>query len=212
VRRFIVASLVLLSLIVLLGFGSRNVKVRITATVSSDGKLYSGSSVQEYRCRKSLPIMSATSRCDINGEAVVVDVPGRGSLFLVFDVPKKRSRTAMVWSVLGPVTSDPMGASNEDLPERWFLDVDHMPMMVRFADPADPFSVREVDPGYLPSEMGAGVRLISVEVQKSKEKVTFGKVEKAIPWIASPGFSFYRNSSENPLSETLTPSRFISKD
>jgi hypothetical protein len=87
-----------------------------------------------------------------------------------------------------------------------------MPMMVRFADPADPFSVREVDPGYLPSEMGAGVRLISVEVQKSKEKVTFGKVEKVIPWVRDPEFDFYRNASQNPLAETFSRSTFVSRD
>jgi len=189
-----------------------NVRVKLTATVSSDGRVYTGSSVQAYRCRKSTGIMNDLSDCYIKGEAVVVDIPRHGSLFLVFDVPNKQSRTEMVRSVLEPVSSDPMRASNDDLPAQWSLTVDQMPMIVRFKNQSDPFSVTEVDPGNLSSELGAGVSLSSVEVQKTSENLTFGSVEKAIPWIGNAQFSFYRNSSENPLSETLTTSTFISRD
>jgi hypothetical protein len=211
-RRFILASLALVPLIALSGCGRGDVKVRITATVSSDGKLYSGSSVQEYRCAKSTGIMSATSTCDINGEAVVVDVPGHGHLFLVFDKPDRQSQTEMVRSVLRGGTSDPMGARQDELATKWSLAYDQMPMMVRFKDQADPFSVTQVDPVNLSAEMGPGVNLVSVEMQKSSERVTFGDIEKVIPWIVDPDFSFYRSSRENPLSETFTRSTFISRD
>lgn len=211
--RSVFAFLFLIPMVALSGCQQRSdVKVRLTATVSSDGKLYSGSSVQAYRCRKSTGIMNDLSDCLIDGEAVVVDIPQHGNLFLVFDVPLKRSRAEMVRSLLTPVSADPMRVSNDDLPAQWFLTEDQMPMMVTFKDPRNPFSVTLVDPKNLSGKMGPGVSLTSVKVQKSSEDVTFGKVENVIPWIRNPKFDFYRNSPENPLSETLTPSRFVSRD
>ena len=205
-------SLILVPVIGLSACSGGGVTVKMTAKVVSEGKIYSGSSVQRYRCRKSLPIMDATPTCDINGEAVVVDIPGHGHLFLVFDAPGRQSRTEMVHLVLRGGTSSSMEARQDELATSWSLEYGQMPLMVRFKNPADPFSVTQVDPANLSAEMGAAISLLSVDMQKSDERVTFGKVEKIIPWIADPKFSFYRSSTENPLSEILTTKAFISKD
>jgi hypothetical protein len=156
--------------------------------------------------------MNDLSDCKIKGEAVVVEIPHHRSLFLVFDAPGKRSQAEMVRSLLAPVSADPLQAWNYDLPARWRLTDEYIPLMVTFKDQSDPFSVTKVDPGNLSRELGPGVRLTSVDVQKTNDHVTFGKVEKAIPWIKDPKFDFHRNSSENRLSQTLTTLDFISRN
>lgn len=92
-------------------------RVRMTATVESNGVRYSGSSVQEYLCTPSTHLMNDLDKCSVRGEAVVVDIKGKGLLFLIFDMPGARSITEMPRSVLGAASSDPLHATNAALPK-----------------------------------------------------------------------------------------------
>ncbi len=173
--------------------GCRHVtRVKMAATIHAGNKAYVGSSVQEYSCRKSTHIMNDLDECRIRGEAVVVDVPGDGPVFLIFNYPGAHSHTAMVQEVLNRVSGGiPFDVTNKDLPESWPLSTDQMPMMVRFDNIKDPTSVQQVDPNHLQATFGRDVSDIRVMVEKTSAPVTFGRMERIIPWISNRGNPFH---------------------
>lgn len=61
------------------------------------------------------------------------------------------------------------------------------PLFVTFDDPADPASVRRVDPGDLAASFGPGVSLTAVTLAITEEAVTDGRVEAVLPWLESIG-------------------------
>lgn len=186
-------------------------RVRMTATVESDGVRYSGSSVQEYLCTPSTHLMNDLDKCSVRGEAVVVDIKGKGLLFLIFDMPGARSITEMPRSVLGAVTSDPLHATNATLPKHWALQVDQMPLMVKFRDINDGYTVQQVDPEHLEASFGPNVKLVSVEVETTDAPITKGVIQRYIPWVMLKKDPFYKITITNQFSQTLSQSRFTSE-
>jgi hypothetical protein len=187
-------------------------RVKLEVIVEDDGKTYRGSSVQQYSCRESTHIMSDSAHCSIKGEAVVVKIGDKGDLFMVIDHPNARSGTTMVWSILGAVSKNPMTANNSTLPKSWSLRTEQMPLMVRFSNPSDAYSVVAVDPDDLDKSFGSGVRLVSVNVSTTSDPVEYGNVERQLPWIFDRPNPFQRNTGENPLSENFAYTTFISGD
>ena len=62
------------------------------------------------------------------------------------------------------------------------------PLMVTFADIADPASVKLVNPNDLAASFGPGVRLKSVTLEVTNEPVTAGRLETVLPWILTARF------------------------
>jgi len=153
--------------------------------------------------------------CEIRGEAVVVDVKQHGYIFLVFDSPRRHSRTAMVTRLLSAATASPYTASNRDLPIKWSLNSDQMPRIIRFENISDPYSAQDIGPEAFADGLGARGATIYVEVEKTKSDVSFGSVASAIPWVKNPKDPFYnetyRDMKEvNPVSQSLSIYDFIS--
>jgi|GEM_PF-2159388 len=187
-------------------------RVKLEVVIDDNGKIYRGSSIQQYACRQSTHIMSDSANCYITGEAVVVKIGEKGDLFMVFDKPGARSSTEMVWSVLGAVSDSPMTATNSTLPKSWTLRPDQMPLMVRFRDPSDAYSVEAVDPVHFDASFGKGVALVSVSVETTDEPIQYGIVERELPWIYSNPSPFQVWPSRQPinrLAETLGYTSFI---
>lgn len=98
------------------------------------------------------------------------------------------------------------------------------PLMVTFADIADPASMKLVEPDDLAASFGPGVRLKSVTLEVTDKPVTEGKVEERLHWLVPAGserFSIVplRNrpqttapSNELRLEERLPLSAFLSLD
>ena len=59
---------------------------------------------------------------------------------------------------------------------------DRLPMLVRFADIADPKTVERVDPENLAASFGAGYALQRVVVEETDDPVTSG-IEKRLRWL-----------------------------
>ena len=182
---------------------------RISATVDANGTLYTGSSVQRFRCHEGGGIWGSmdVSQCTVKGEAVVVDLKDRGALFLVFKGPHG-DMSSMVRSVLR------MGAGGvpPNPPPRWQLAPDEMPMMVTFRNLSDPKSVLEADPSDLSKTFGPGVSLDSVIVETTDDSVTWGKVYTALPWLKNIGDRMLDGrfgTSTNETSSRLQKSDFI---
>jgi hypothetical protein len=54
-----------------------------------------------------------------------------------------------------------MTANNATLPASWSLKPDQMPLMLRFLNPGDAYTVEDVPPEQFEAAYGAGVKLIS---------------------------------------------------
>ena len=182
--------------------------VLLTVAVESDGKTYTGSSVQEFTCLDRFWIM--TPGCETKGEAVVVDIKGRGYLFVTMDLSDGRFHNSYGEAILGTASSDPLGATNKTLPQKWTIKSEQMPLMVKFADLNDAYSVAKVDPDDLANSYGEGVRLSNLTVETTSDKIAWGKVEAILPWIYDEESHFQRNSTQNRLSENLSRYDFVS--
>jgi len=102
---------------------------RVSMTVDVNGTSYTGSSVQRFRCHEGGGIFGGldVSQCTVKGEAVVVDLKDRGSLFLVFKGPHG-DMSSMVRSMLRTGA----GGMPPNLPPRWQLAISEIPMMVTY--------------------------------------------------------------------------------
>ena len=63
-----------------------------------------------------------------------------------------------------------------ELPEDW------LPDLVTFDHPAEPTTIREVDPHDLAASFGPGVRLHRALIEITNEPITQGRIEKVLPW------------------------------
>lgn len=183
-------------------------RTRITVTVESDGKTYTGSSVQEFKCRDRLWIM--TPGCDTKGEALLVDIQGRGYLFVTMNLSDGRFHNTYGEAILGTASPDRWGATNKTLPPKWTLTSEQMPLMVKFTDLNDAQSVKIVDPNDLTKSYGDGVRLSSLIVETTSDKITWGTIKTVLPWINDEKNHFYSLHSENELAQNLSQYDFVS--
>jgi len=154
-------------------------KIRVTGRVLVNGKLYEGSSVQEYRCTKGGGLLGSmnVARCRVRGEAVAVDMGDRGTLFITL---KNNADTKSTFDRM-------MRAKPYLISRSWPLPADSIPLMVMFRDKADPMSVVKVSPSHLEAAFGPGVRLEAVRVSYSSSFVTHGRIEERLQWLKRVG-------------------------
>jgi len=120
-----------------------------------------------------------------SGEATVVEIaPGRYLFALIGETSKYIAQYTF---------HDQFGISRADyrklLPEiekfRGTADVPRAryPLLVTFADIADPKTIQKVDPDNLPASFGPGVSLKRIALEITDEKVTKGVIGKLLPWL-----------------------------
>ena len=187
---------------------SAEVHYRVTVKVDDRGITRSGSSVWAFRLTKSgLPLASPYNP-SFRGEAVVVELPGRGTLFaLVKSVgmypenlfgdlrrpqagpPRFSDRVQDLRHIKGMVGAS---ATLDCINPPW-IGV-RCPTLVRFRDISDPKTIEVVDPADLAASFGPNIRLKSVTVQITDDPVTTG-IEKLLPSFGpETGFdTWYRN-------------------
>ena len=184
-------------------FPSDRLRQRITVEVETPAGLRSGSSVVETEVQegKSWGDASGTS-FTLKGEAVAVDLPGGRTLLALLrgasdtqdDPTTYQTRlfyealnAGAAASVAVPIDGlDVMQARaaakranvSLTLPEKLY------PMLVVFADIADPKSVQRVDPANLAAEFGPGVRLKRIIVEVTDDDVTTGGLKK-LSWLST---------------------------
>ena len=169
------------------GAGYESYKYKITVNVEANGKTYSGSSVQ-FQSTTTSPdwisnILLPETRC--KGEAVVVNVDGK-YLFLLFnynidDDPNYQDgyspwQVNDVWET-GKVKSGDY--------------TDYRYRFVTFTNVNDPYTVKAVMKDNIEQYFGEGAKITSIEVQRTFKPVSYGQVEKVIPWITE-GITSYK--------------------
>lgn len=161
-------------------------RYRLSATVQRGGRNYTGSSVVEIIRVKLNAQVSGTSR----GEAVVVDIPGVGTLFLLlrgkgedvdwpYAVPhlafaSRLGTRSMTDSEALDKLTRMQGVSAALSPELY-------PTLVSFADIQNPGSVYEVDASHVTKGFGGDARLVDISIAFTDDAVTSG-IERHLPW------------------------------
>jgi len=161
-------------------------RYRLTVAVETPEGIREGSAVREAWASASsirIGLPESTSKTNIRGEAVVVDLGERGVLFALID-----------WDSCRGVSETFPYTAAKGIPDRirHFKNLEpglkaeltrkHWPQMVTFADQEDPKSVKPVDPDDLAATFGEGVKLKGITVEITDEPVTWG-IDKRLPWL-----------------------------
>ena len=160
------------------GAGYESYKYKITVNVEANGKTYSGSSVQ-FQSTTTSPdwissiLLSETKR---KGEAVVVNVDGK-YLFLLWNYSVNRNSNYQDgWK---PWKLADIWEHGTDVDKGY---AEYRYPFVTFTDISDPLTVKQVTEENF-GQYFMGGKITSIEVQKTNEPVTYGQVEKVIPWM-----------------------------
>ena len=183
-------------------------RYRLTVNVEVAGKIYSGTTVQQTIFHEqALPTIDTSSERSL-GEAVVVDVGRRGYLFLLENLSldglvehqgiNRRFTYEKSWNI-----------SEEWLakfPFATFTDINNP----RTAKEVHPFeyeyyelknypnnqqeSIKRIGKPNFQEIFGSDAKLVSVTVTPTREPITWGQVEKVIPWIRDDINSYNKNT------------------
>jgi hypothetical protein len=165
----------------------------MTVTVETPAGEMSGSSVSAVSWREHLIKTDGMGwSYSLTGEAVVVEVaPGR----YLFALLTGAGTTEYMGSV---AAASIIGAEGRVISAKLFGEVEakrgraagvilvpeqQYPLMVTFADLAEPASVKLVDPNDIAATFGPGVRLKAVTLEVTDEPVTEGRVKAVLGWL-----------------------------
>lgn len=176
---------------------SAEVRYRVTVEVNDRGIVRSGSSVWAFTLSKSVLPLASAYNPSFRGEAVAVDLPGRGTLFALLSETGKMYPENLFGDFRRPRSGPPRFANRvEDL--RYIAGLigtsadlncesppwpgEQCPPMVHFRDIGKPHTVEEVKVDGLISAFGGGVRLNRVKIEITDDEVTTG-ISKRIDWL-----------------------------
>lgn len=195
-----VKVLLLVVAVFALGYGlysylvpSVTVRYRLTLEADVAGQSAVGSGVIEVTNEDNQRLFGSLGGLggEINGQAVILDLGGRGSLFALLHGPgelrEDKTYPMRVLFYAFPTLINPQEylaglrklkaqQPTADLP------FDLLPMLVRFRDLNDPTSVEQVQPNDLAAAFGPGVQLKKATIAITDDPVTTG-IEHKLPWL-----------------------------
>lgn len=192
--RWLTGLLILGSLLTGCGSLSETIRYRLTINVEVDGKLVSGSGVIQVKQADTRGLFGSMGGFgnEVSGEAIVVDLGPHGVLFALLHGPKAGygDLGGPAWMLfhafadLLKIETDPlpqMRLLREHHPRR-VLEVDEIPMLVKFRDLDDPKSVEQIEPGNLAATFGSGIALRDAVIEVTEAPLTTG-IEVKLPWL-----------------------------
>ena len=193
-------SLVLFSAIAMFGLTgcgrSYTYNYKLTVSVADHGSVRTSSNV--VRVREIVASTGSVERPRLCGEANVVSLGSGRHLFALLNGPPHdpivgkalwdRTPTILLLQRIGlPLEHGwQTDVGIKELPERRdrvILEPVEMPEFVAFQDEQDPTTIRRVNPDNLTGMFGAGVKLMRVTLEPTKEEPTRGTVERALNWF-----------------------------
>lgn len=172
-------------------FGGNSYRFRMTVEVETPDGVKTGSSVYEVDTEKKSTFMTGNDRSkSLKGEAVAVDLPSGRTLFALLKTAnsKRDDLALMSMAALDPafrndwIESAGRISSSDGITSPAEVRAADYPLLVTFADPADPTSVQRVDPANLAASFGPGVTLKRITVEVTNDPVTTG-IEKRLGWL-----------------------------
>lgn len=206
--------------------GGYNLKYRFTVNLLVEGRRVTESAVRTFGFHEGYAWAQGldVDPYRTNGDAVVVDLGRRGLLIATlaaraFDHTQQSWYVAAdPWIPLGPYLRAFGGYGpnwRRSSGNAVVLKASEYPLLVTFADPTRPTTVRQVDPQNLAATFGAGVALESMAVTPSHGLMTTGFVERRLPWVRT--LVSYKtldgglNGASHALSDNLNPRHFTTR-
>lgn len=176
----------------------RAVHYRLDVTFEVDGVPVTGSGVQKFFIiRDRVPLSPGVLNTWTYGEAVIVDLPGKKSVYALMTTARddgsysggpgafdflviracnlqeknKRSGASSLVRLVGGLS----GTCQVPLQD--------IPLMVSFENETDPTSVQRVFPDHPESTLGGNVKFLKASITITHQKVTTG-IEQRLPWLA----------------------------
>lgn len=200
--------------------GGSGYRFKMTVEVGTPDGVKTGSSVYEVWAESNSKLLPEERSRDwgVNGEAVAVDLPGGRTLFALLKTlnGRREDLALMSMAALDPlfkndvVESAQRIASGDGITSPAEVRAADYPLLVTFADPADPTSVQRVDPANLAASFGPGVTLKRITVEVTKDPVTTG-IEKRLGWLPKHrniSFAGNRYTVDNSLADNLRMGSF----
>lgn len=165
------------------------IRYRMTLTASVDEKPTQGSGVVAVEYIKPPDWLLDSPNVDaiVRGEAVMLDMGKRGKLFALLCAgsdPRTgpKSLVPHLWG-RNAIISAKDTAWLRGLSGSKSVDLNELPLLVRFRDSNDPNSVEQVDPNDLEASFGSGAKLLNATIEITNEPVTSG-LHNALPWLS----------------------------
>jgi hypothetical protein len=156
----------------------------------------------------------------VNGQAVIIELPGGRTLYALLtgnngDVNYgARIADRAMGGDGGRVRGWPAPVElYPSAPDRGVFKItDPVPMLVTFADPHDPKSIRRVDPANLAASFGPGVRLRSIRIAVTGASTSKG-IQSLLPWLETQRGSLGYDGRLHPDRPELdvTPKAFVQR-
>jgi hypothetical protein len=206
------------------GEPSATVRYRVIATAEVDGQRVEGSTVMEVtyqRVKHSL--IGAGGATKLYGEALILDLKGRGTVFILPVEHQKKTvlgqiyefgikQTFGVQNSIGGLEDEDFARLRQAKGRKPFSP--RLPAFVAFRDEKIPNTIYEVDPQHMGSAF-PGVRFISLDIEITDAPVT-KVLKQRLPWLASSTELFDRDPpgkqrpyKDQPLGYKITSDHFF---
>ena len=167
-----------------LGFASHSWHQKMMVEVEVGDQRYAGSSVVEMSVfgHPEIPMVHGVRNLELEGEAVVVELPSNRYLFALLTYNAFLARDVFKDLIIEAVHApgERWAGALSRLRETRVIDPKHYPLLVTFTDLTDPKTVQKVDPDNLAATFGPGVELKRITLEITDEPVTEGKVESLL--------------------------------
>jgi hypothetical protein len=183
-KRFVVMITLILSCVLAACSPSVTEKIRVTVTIEDNGKLYTGTAVQQWTCWETDDRWGgmAIGGCRLNAEAIPIKIGEKGWVFMLLAGNEQDGFRAPYYP--GAIQAGRLKA-NAQLP--WSVPFDKAPVFVRFRDLKDRTTAELVRPNAFSEAFGNGVALVSINCEVTNDWLTRGKVRKLLPWLDELG-------------------------
>lgn len=197
-RRSLLASLTALPLAGCESGEKVKVRYRAIASLEADGRPFQASTVMEvHYARVTNSLIGAGGATRLYGEALIADIPGKGTFYLLPVKHEKQGVLSQFWETailltLGIKSSIGMLKTEDFETMRkasgWMrlktFSGSEYPAMISFHDESKPKTIFEIDPRRL-DKVFPGVRITGLEIQITDEPVST-VLRDRLPWLNTP--------------------------
>jgi hypothetical protein len=179
-------------------FPSETVRYRLTLEAQVDGRPAVGSGVIEVTRQDTTRVFGSMGGVGaiVKGEAIVLDLAQRGSLFALIHANRARVEEDAAFPsfvIFHAFPGDTLGSNGLEFMRalrttrpRAELPPHLIPMLVRFRDISDPKTVELVHPYNLSATFGPGVVFRRAAIEITDDPVTT-RIDTVLPWLAGLG-------------------------
>lgn len=184
-------------------------RIKVSITMQDGDKVVTTSAVQQFSCYKTIDVqgMPSIGGCDIKGEAIPIKFSNNKYVFMLFTGSNIQGTNASFY------TNAIHNKIPQNDNESWDVYPENAPMFVTFDNLNDPKTVKAVyfrerqvvgyyedykpgplsnvekrpvmitEPPNASKVLGQNIDIVSIHVEKTKEHVTWGRIEKVLPWL-----------------------------